>query len=263
MKPKDKFTPIHNEVLESLAKINLSPYESRVLYVIFRKTYGFINKDRSRKKSDWIAYSQITEISNLDKRHIARALKGLIRKKVISRDDKQLGFSKGFMKEITVNNKEKSSVEMTNKVISRDDKQVSKVSSVGMTGVISRDDKKSSVEMNTKESKETITKEIYIARFEEIWKKYPNKAEKNKAEEKFLKSVTTDKAWKDINMALDKYLVHLKEKNNVDWKRPQMGKTWFNIKGWKGWIDYKEEENVNFSKTGLGADSEEIKKYRR
>lgn len=95
----DNYTPIFNEVLEALCKVNLSPYETRVLMAIWRKTYGFIDKSSGeRKKVDYIATSQIAEMCDLDKRHVSRALKGLKDKKVISRDDKKTGFSKEFMK---------------------------------------------------------------------------------------------------------------------------------------------------------------------
>ena len=115
----DRFTPIHNEVLEGLAKINLSPYEWRVLMVIFRKTYGFVdNNTGKRKKMDWIAFSQISEITGLKTPLISRALSGLVRKKVISRDKKHIGFSKEFMKQ-------KLSEVISKEVISIDNKKLS------------------------------------------------------------------------------------------------------------------------------------------
>jgi phage replication O-like protein O len=81
---EDGFTRIANEIIEVLARINLSPYESRVLWFVLRKTYGW------RKKSDWIAASQMRAgLGGLDRRNIFRALKGLSGKNmiVISRDD--------------------------------------------------------------------------------------------------------------------------------------------------------------------------------
>lgn len=144
----DHHTPIHNEVLEALAKINLSPYETRVLFVIWRKTYGFIDKTTGlRKKIDWIAGSQISEMTGLDRRHVSRALKGLKEKHVISRDDNKTGFSKEFMKLM-------SSVEMTKEEMSSVE-----TPPVEMTPTPSRDDKLSSVEGHTKETKEIYTKE--------------------------------------------------------------------------------------------------------
>lgn len=125
----DRFTPIHNEVLEGLCKINLTSYETRVLFAIWRKTYGFRDKKNGgRKKKDWISGSQFSQLTLLDRRHVWRALQSLEKKGVICRDDKKIGFSKKFL------------------------------SSVEMTRVICRDDKLSSVEAHTKERKENIQK---------------------------------------------------------------------------------------------------------
>jgi len=147
----DQYTPIHNEVLEALAKINLAPYEIRVLFVIWRKTYGFIDKKTGlRKKFDWIAGSQITEMTGLDRRLVYRALQGLKKKNVISRDDNKTGFSKEFMRLM-------SSVEMTNKenVISSDDIGSDKNDDTSDKN----DDILSSKLSHTKEKKEIYTKE--------------------------------------------------------------------------------------------------------
>lgn len=131
---EDSYTPIHNDVLEALAQINLSPYETRVLLAIWRKTYGFKDpKTGNRKKKDKISGSQLTKITHLDRRLVSRALKGLENKFVISRDDKGIGFSKKFMKNL---------------------------SSVEMTPVISRDDNLSSVEMHTKENKRKLKNNV-------------------------------------------------------------------------------------------------------
>ena len=132
---------IANEIAEALMKINLSSYESRVLWFILRKTWGW------HKKMDWLTLSQFSKAIGLDRRLIHRALKRLSSKKmiVINRDDNNrisYGFQKNYDKWKV------SSKEMT--VINIDDG----LSSVEMTQL-------SSVEMNTKETitKETITKE--------------------------------------------------------------------------------------------------------
>ena len=170
----DKYTPIHNEVLEQLCRINLSPYETRILFALWRKTSGFKDKETGkRKKKDWISGSQFTQMTGLDRRLISRALKGLKRKLVISRDDKQISFSKKFYKPL-------SSVEMTKKkrdVISRDDKKDKNLSSILIPPVINFDTTChqfcNTHIRNTKENttKETITKEKDIE-FLKVWNDY-------------------------------------------------------------------------------------------
>lgn len=73
--------------------------------------------------------------------------------------------------------------------------------------------------------------------FEEIWKQYPNKAGKTKAQEKFCKSVKTEEDLEAIRKALGAYLKHLQVNT---WKQAQDGKTWFN--SWRDWVDFKDEK---------------------
>ena len=58
-------------------KVNLSPYESRVLWFIFRKTYGW------KKKSDWITLKQFTLSTGLDRRLAHRAAHSLFDRNII------------------------------------------------------------------------------------------------------------------------------------------------------------------------------------
>lgn len=76
---------IANEIAEALMRVNLSAYESRVLWFLFRKTYGW------NKTVDWITLSQFSKCIGLDRRLVHRAIKGLSSKKmiVINRDDSQ------------------------------------------------------------------------------------------------------------------------------------------------------------------------------
>ena len=83
---------ISNEVIESgLAKTNLSAYESRVLWVIWRWTYGW------RKLMDPISLGQFEKKTGLHKVHINKTLKKLIDRKIILRVDGYIniyGFNK-------------------------------------------------------------------------------------------------------------------------------------------------------------------------
>jgi phage replication O-like protein O len=94
---EEGFLQIAREIAEALCRINLSPYESRVLWFVFLKTYGF------KKKTDWIALSQFAKGLLLDRRNIHRALKSLSFRHmiVIGRDDKKkptYSFQKDYSK---------------------------------------------------------------------------------------------------------------------------------------------------------------------
>ena len=72
------FIPIANAIAEALGRINLSAYESRILWIIFRKTYGW------NKKEDKIALSQFKTETNISIPHICRTLKKLVAKGIIT-----------------------------------------------------------------------------------------------------------------------------------------------------------------------------------
>lgn len=71
------YTPIANEIMEQLAIINLSAYETRVLLFLFRKTYGW------SKKGDYIPLVQFEEGTNLKRKYVSRALRQLEKKLII------------------------------------------------------------------------------------------------------------------------------------------------------------------------------------
>jgi phage replication O-like protein O len=168
---EDGHIDIANEIAEALMKINLSAYESRVLWFLFRKTYGW------KKKTDRIALSQFAKDIDLDRRLIHRAIKGLSSKKmiVIYKDDTfnvSYGFQKDYDKWIP------SSKKMT--VINRDDALSSKEMM-----------KLSSKEIPTKDTiqKTLIQKKEYSEDFLKFYSAYPNKKDKTEAW----------KRWKNLN----------------------------------------------------------------
>ena len=74
---EDGHVDIANEIIEHLAQIRLSGEEVQVLWVIFRKTYGW------HKKADAISLGQFSEMTGLSRQHVLRAIKKLLPKMVI------------------------------------------------------------------------------------------------------------------------------------------------------------------------------------
>ncbi len=83
---------IANEIVEALARIHLSSYESQVLWAIFRKTYGW------HKKEDWISNIQIAGMTGIAETHVSRTIKILIQKNLILKNGKKLAFQKDYDK---------------------------------------------------------------------------------------------------------------------------------------------------------------------
>ena len=85
------YTKIANEIIEALCVTNLSSYQSRLLWAVFRKTYGF------NKKEDWISNSQLIEITGLRKGHVSRTKKELIQRKIlVTSSGNKIAFNKNY-----------------------------------------------------------------------------------------------------------------------------------------------------------------------
>lgn len=84
------YTSIANEILEALARINLSSYQSRIVFLIWRKTYGY------NKKNDWIANCQIVEETGIRKSHASRTMKQLIDRKIVTKRGNKIEFNKDY-----------------------------------------------------------------------------------------------------------------------------------------------------------------------
>ena len=77
-----KFTPIDNKMFEALIKLKLPIYDRAVFDTVVRKTVGF------HEKEIWIAWSKFTEMTGIDKRHVSRSIRSLIRRKMIVKNGK-------------------------------------------------------------------------------------------------------------------------------------------------------------------------------
>jgi phage replication O-like protein O len=71
------YTMVANELFEQMARVKLSPTQYRILFVVWRYTYGF-----KRKEHD-LSLSFLSSATGCDKRQIQRELKGLEEKKII------------------------------------------------------------------------------------------------------------------------------------------------------------------------------------
>ena len=90
MEEENHFTQIPNELLEALAKTKLSPYESRYVFAILRKTFGY------HKKWDYIANSQFAKITGIKRPHICRTEKKLLARKIITCVGNKVGINASF-----------------------------------------------------------------------------------------------------------------------------------------------------------------------
>lgn len=73
------FTRIHNEIIEQLALRKFTVYEHQCLWFLFRKTYGY------GQKEDAISLSQWVKGTGIKKQNIAVVLNKLVERRVINR----------------------------------------------------------------------------------------------------------------------------------------------------------------------------------
>lgn len=75
------YTPIANDIMDALLKLNLSGQEWQILLAIIRKTYGW------GKKQEYIPYSQFAKSTGIKRRLVYRPLKKLIFKNIVLQMD--------------------------------------------------------------------------------------------------------------------------------------------------------------------------------
>ena len=230
----DKYTKISNELIEkALCRTNFSSYQSRIVWAIFRKTYGW------DKTSDWISNSQLVEMTGITKQNVSRTLKELKERNIIVREGYMTSFQKDYdqwielsrkttklSKETTVINPDNLVVDTDNTVINPDNE------------VINPDNEVISIEAHKRTyTKETITKESIAHFFEECWKSYPRKEGKGKV---------TDKAKRrsfemgdEFKRCIKRYIETVENDRKKDFKERnwQHGSTFWN----SGYLDFTDE----------------------
>lgn len=77
VQPENGYTRIADEILEQMAKVKLSPTQYRILFVVWRFTYGF-----NRKEHD-LSLGFLSQATGCDKRQLQRELKGLEDRKIV------------------------------------------------------------------------------------------------------------------------------------------------------------------------------------
>lgn len=92
---EDGYTRVANEILEAMAKVKLSPTQYRILFIVWRYTYGF------SRKSHHLSLSFLAEATGCDRRSLQRDLKRLIDWNILveyasKKQSRKIGFNKRF-----------------------------------------------------------------------------------------------------------------------------------------------------------------------
>ncbi len=92
---KNGYFPIANELAEALARSSISGSEVRILWVVFRKTWGWSDGDK-RKDFDKISLSQFVEATEMKHTNVAKALKSLVVNRLLLKSDKGYGINQDY-----------------------------------------------------------------------------------------------------------------------------------------------------------------------
>jgi phage replication O-like protein O len=92
---EDGHLDLANELVEAFARINLSAYEWRLLWALWRKTYCW------HKKQDKIAITQFEKMTGLKRRHVARTLLKLKKRNIITQIGNSFITTYQFQKDYT------------------------------------------------------------------------------------------------------------------------------------------------------------------
>lgn len=86
------WTMIADEIIEALMRINLSPYESRIIWAVIRQTYGW------QKKGANISLSKFNELTGVSKSHICDAIKKLVKRNILVKKKNRYSLQKNYEK---------------------------------------------------------------------------------------------------------------------------------------------------------------------
>lgn len=92
---KNGYISIANELVEQFALHNIPGNEMRIVWIVWRKTWGWASGSR-KKDWDWISYSQFEELTGLKRADTFRCVKSLVEKKIILKDGNRLSFNQNY-----------------------------------------------------------------------------------------------------------------------------------------------------------------------
>lgn len=87
---EDGYIRLADEIARAFMKINLSPQETRILWVIIKETYGW------RQKEKTIPLTRFSELTSMSKPHICDVLKKLQARRIIAKKDGKYSLQKDY-----------------------------------------------------------------------------------------------------------------------------------------------------------------------
>ena len=92
---KNGHIKIANELVEHLATISIPGGEMRIIWVVWRQTWGWEQGER-RKDWDWISTSQFEKKTGMKHANCIRELKSLVVKRILLKENNRLKFNQNY-----------------------------------------------------------------------------------------------------------------------------------------------------------------------
>lgn len=92
---KNGYISIANELVEKLASVSIPASEMRLVWVVWRKTWGW--QQGTRKKDwDWIALSQFEKMTGIKHANVVSGLKSLVCKRILIKEENRVKFNQNY-----------------------------------------------------------------------------------------------------------------------------------------------------------------------
>lgn len=92
---KNGYISVATELVEQFALHSIPSSEMRIIWVVWRKTWGWTQGDR-KKDWDWISLSQFAKMTSIKKSNIPKLLKSLVCKRILLRKENRLKFNQNY-----------------------------------------------------------------------------------------------------------------------------------------------------------------------
>jgi phage replication O-like protein O len=92
---KNGYISIAHEVVEQLDLNNVPGNEMRIIWVLWRKTWGW-NQGKRKKDWDWISYSQFQKMTGMKRMSVGKCIKSLVGKRLLLKKENSYKFNQNY-----------------------------------------------------------------------------------------------------------------------------------------------------------------------
>ena len=216
------YTPIANELMEAVARLQINATQFRILVVVWRYTYGFSRKHHT------LSENFIAKATSIHKKQIGRELSDLIKRNILT-EIKPPSFSST---RVLAFNKHYECWQSTKTLTGNGNADSAGIESVDSPGIENVDQDKQDLKQNIKQAH---------ALFETLWSQYPRKRGKGQVSENQKKKLHKIGA-EHLGRCIKRFIRDMEAEGRPN-EKYMYGSTFFN----SGYIDYLDE---NYTSSG-------------